>query len=62
MEGLPRANQARIFNGKDNKFKFFYSAQEASLGGAGILLAESWSDKLKSSASLTESSFSWPSS
>ena len=39
-------NQVRFLKGKNTKFKFFYSAQESGLGGAGILLAEQWADKV----------------
>ena len=39
-------NQAKFLKGKDSKYKFYYSAHESGLGGAGILLAECWEDKV----------------
>lgn len=36
------ANQVRFLKGKNSKFKFFYCSQQSGLGGAGILIAESW--------------------
>ena len=44
--GCLEFNQACIFKGKDSEFKFFYSAQESTQGGASILLAECWADKV----------------
>ena len=40
------ANQVRTLKGKDCKYRFYYCAQESGLGGAGVLLAESWADKV----------------
>ena len=45
-KGSLEPNQVRILTGKDCKYKFFFCAQQSGHGGAGILLAESWADKV----------------
>ena len=44
--GSLSANQTRLINGKDSKYKFYWSANDKGQGRAGILLAEKWVDKV----------------
>ncbi|XP_045174424.2 craniofacial development protein 2-like [Mercenaria mercenaria] len=44
--GSLSANQTRQIKGKDSIYKFFWSGNDRGLGGAGILLAEKWVDKV----------------
>ena len=40
------ANQSRMLKGRNTRYKFFWSGNSQGLGGAGILLAESWIEKV----------------
>ena len=37
-----RGASARLVEGKDSRFKLFQAGNDKSMGGVGILLAESW--------------------
>ena len=37
-----RGESARLLQGKDSKYKFFWQGNEDGLGGVGILIAEKW--------------------
>ena len=40
------ANQTRLLKGRNTRYKFFWSGNSQGLGGAGILLAECWIEKV----------------
>jgi len=39
-------NQTRFIKGKDSHYKFYWCGNKEGQGGAGILLAEHWVDKV----------------
>ena len=45
-KGRVAANQVRALKGKGGKYRFYYCSNESGLGGAGVLLAEIWADKV----------------
>ena len=40
------ANQSCMLKGKDTRYKFFWCANKQGQGGAGMMLAERWVDKV----------------
>jgi len=44
-----RGESARLLQGKDSKYKFFWQGNEDGFGGVGILIAEKWIPNVLSS-------------
>ena len=41
-----RGASARMLNGKESRYKFFWVGNDTGTGGVGLLLAEKWIDKV----------------